>query len=185
MSHNPLAKDYNSLTPEERFRLILAARDRGDQTEAEQLERVGRRDPFSVPDHAPYMQTFIHLKLLTFIQLLEYAARYLDAYLHMEADLARAAGYKLRANANGWLRFCEQMDVPPFLNLEDYPGRARLQLALDLAENEAFNQDEYLQWLNRTRPEGAPEVTEVPLGEAGVAAETEFAFRKLVRSLGG
>ena len=38
----PLAKNYSLLTPEERFRLILAASGRGDVAERAQLGNAGR-----------------------------------------------------------------------------------------------------------------------------------------------
>jgi hypothetical protein len=232
MKANLLAKDYNALTPEERFRLILAADGRGDEAEADRLMRSGKRVIWSMPDHAPYAQTFAELAPLMFIELLEDSAHYLDAYTHIEAfaqleiardgnqdpknqaeegeeagkstneknnsrsgaddarkrpalqrahDLAWAAGYRLRAKANGWKLFCEQMNISPFQVWEDYPGFNRLQIALTVAEKAAFAPEEFLRWLNVTRPEGEPELTEVPLTEAGVAAGTEKAFRQRVR----
>ncbi|HMF16981.1 MAG TPA: hypothetical protein VKE98_07220 [Gemmataceae bacterium] len=206
-----LARAYNSLTPEERFALILAADGRGDEAEAQRLARAAPRISLSMPDYALYMQTFAELAPLTFIELLADAATYLDLYTHMKAfariynekemgeetdgaevggeqlakhryiDRLRAAGYRLRAKANGWKRFCEQMNVPPFLFCNDYPGFERLKIALKVAEEEACSPGEYLRWLNCTRPEGAPELIEVPLSDVLVAAEFERGFRQRVR----
>jgi hypothetical protein len=79
MNANAVVKNYGSLTPEERFRLILAASGRGDEAERDRLARAGRRITLSMPDHSPYGHAFQELALLTFVELLEDAARYHDA----------------------------------------------------------------------------------------------------------
>jgi hypothetical protein len=76
MKAPPLAKNYKCLTPEERFRLILAASGRGDEAEAARLVNAGGKITLSMPDHAPYAQAFNDLALLTFIELVDEAARY-------------------------------------------------------------------------------------------------------------
>jgi hypothetical protein len=85
MNTKGLAKHYDCLTPEERFRLILAAGARGDEAEQCRLINAGQRITFSVSDHEPYSRAFGELDLLTFIELLEEAAGYLDA-LHRADD---------------------------------------------------------------------------------------------------
>jgi hypothetical protein len=82
----PLAKNYSCLTPEERFRLILAASGRGDEAERDRLVRAGGRVTLSVQDHAPYAHAFDKLDMMVFLDLLEEAARYHDAF----DDLHRA-----------------------------------------------------------------------------------------------
>jgi hypothetical protein len=79
MNANTLAKHYGGLTPEERFRLILAASARGDEAERNRLARAGSRITLSLRDHAPYAEAFDELALLIFIELLVEAARYLEA----------------------------------------------------------------------------------------------------------
>jgi hypothetical protein len=80
MKAPPLAKNYKALTPEERFRLILAASGRGDEAEAARLVNAGGRITLSVPDHSPYAHAFSDLALMTFIDLLEEAASYQEAF---------------------------------------------------------------------------------------------------------
>ncbi len=80
MKAPPLAKNYKCLTPEERFRLILAASGRGDEAEAARLVNAGGRITLSVPDHSPYAHAFSDLALMTFIDLLEEAASYQEAF---------------------------------------------------------------------------------------------------------
>jgi hypothetical protein len=210
MKAPPLAKNYKCLTPEERFRLILAASGRGDEAEAGRLVNAGGKITLSMPDHAPYAQAFNDLALLTFIELADEAARYQaalafnddvrDTYEADEAeetdasqepicfralDLAFAAGYMLRTKANGWKLFCERLNVPPFLLWEIHPGFDRLQLVLTMAEKAAFVPEGFLRWINRVRPKGEPELTAVPLTVEGVADETEKVFRWRVQWWGG
>jgi hypothetical protein len=214
MKASPLAKNYSLLTPEERFRLILAASGRGDEAEGARLAHAGGRITLSMPDHAPYAHAFNDLAFLTFIELVDEAARYQaaltfnndvrDTFDADEADespmqkdanensmcfrtldIALAAGYMLRTKANGWKLFCERLNVPPFLLWEIHPGFVRLQAVLALAEKAAFVPEGFLRWLNRVRPKGEPELTAVPLTVEGVADETEKAFRWRVQWWGG
>ena len=220
MNANAIAKNYSRLTPEERFHLILAASGRGDEAERDRLLHARRRITLSMTDHSPYAHAFDELALLTFIELLEEAARYLEFFERADVfgddddeeeespdekadaepaeddardrrawqrslDLALAAGYVLRAKADGWKRFCEQLYVPPFLLWEGLPGFDRLQCALTLAEKAAFIPEEMLGWMNAIRPAGEPELTEVPLTTAGLAAAAEEAFRQRVHWWGG
>jgi hypothetical protein len=79
-----LARHYDTLTPQERFRLILAAGSRGDKAERDRLVNSGERITLSMPDHAPYAHAFEELAYLVFIELLEEAARYLEAFAHAD-----------------------------------------------------------------------------------------------------
>jgi len=81
MKAPPLAKNYGSLTPEERFRLIMAASGRGDEAERNRLKNAGGRITLSLQDHAPYAQAFDELALLIFIELLAEAASYQEGFL--------------------------------------------------------------------------------------------------------
>ena len=238
MRANQLTKNYDCLTPEERFRLILAASGRGDEVERDRLVRTGNRITVSVLDHTPYAHAFFELELLTFLEVVEDASRYMDALTrfknavergdgegsqrsadgskagddaaeqaeneksHAEvkscemparadnADSpagqrylaqARIAGYVLQAKVDGWKLFCEEMDVPPFLTWEGFPGFDRLQGRLELAKKVAFGREEFLCWLNAGRPSGSPELTAVLLTADAVAAATKDAFCLRVR----
>jgi hypothetical protein len=86
MNANAIAKGYTSLTPEERFRLILAASARGDDAEAGRLARAGARFTVNLMDHVPYAHAFKELTWLTFIELVEDAAQYLDALERPDED---------------------------------------------------------------------------------------------------
>jgi hypothetical protein len=191
MNTNGLARHYGSLTPEERFRLILAARNRGDEAERDRLMNAATPIVFAMPDHSPYAHALGELSLLIFIELLEEAARYLEALDRADdpfdffeedeteeepaagrrrkkslsersLDLALAAGFVLRTKAAGWKVFCERMTLSPFAVWEGLPGLERLQRALALAEKAAFVPEGFLSWLNDRRPPGEPERTEVP-----------------------
>jgi hypothetical protein len=79
MNANAVAKHYGTLTPEQRFRLILAASGRGDEAERTRLVNAAPRISLAMPDHSPYAHAFHELALLVFIELLEEAARYSEA----------------------------------------------------------------------------------------------------------
>ena len=84
MKRHPLAMNYDRLTAEERFRLILAAGQRGDDIEQDWLIRAGSRLTLSMPDHAPYAHAFDQLATMTFLELLEEAASYLEALVRTD-----------------------------------------------------------------------------------------------------
>ena len=64
MTAAALARQYGSLTPEERFRLIFAAAARDDEAERDRLARAGGRIHLSLSDHAPHALAFGELALL-------------------------------------------------------------------------------------------------------------------------
>ena len=80
MNAKGVARYYDNLTPEERFRLILAAGARGDRAEQDRLANAGQRISLSMPDHSPYAHAFDELALLIFIELLDGAANYFEAF---------------------------------------------------------------------------------------------------------
>jgi hypothetical protein len=214
MNANAVARHYGTLTPEERFRLILAANGRGDEVEKGRLAGAGERISFTMPDHAPLGFAFHELSLLIYIELMDTAALFThaldcaDAFAADEAegeerpeaegpapagkgaqkrpqserllDVAYATGFMLRTKADGWKLFCERLNVPAFQvwELGALPGFDRLQRALSLAERTAFSPEDFLRWLNRTRPKGSPERTDVPWTVEGIAAATESLFRE-------
>jgi hypothetical protein len=202
MNTQPLARLYDALSAEERFRLILAAGFRGDEAEQRRLSNAGGRLTLSVQDHQPFAQAFDELALLTFLELLEAAADYLESFHHSSEvedagdaeddalrvrylDLSLGKGFLLRTKAAGWRLFCERLAVPPFALCEGLPGFDRLQRALKLTEVAAFAPEGMLAWLNRVRPEGEPEMTELKLTPEGCAAALDRFFRECVRWWGG
>ena len=71
MKAKPLTQHYPYLTPEDRFRLILAASGRGDEVERDRLIRAGKHITVSRQDHAPYAYAFQEVSRLTFLQVIE------------------------------------------------------------------------------------------------------------------
>jgi hypothetical protein len=94
MNANAVAKHYDKLTPEERSRLLAAAGGRGDEAERDRLVNAGQRIPLSIQDHAPYVYALYEMDLLTFIELLDEAAKYRAActrWIELTEDEPRAA----------------------------------------------------------------------------------------------
>jgi hypothetical protein len=77
-----LANHYSQLTPEELFRLIMAANARGDETELDRLGNAGPRITVSMLAHLPYARAFGTYSFTTYIELLDEAADYLDEFQH-------------------------------------------------------------------------------------------------------
>jgi hypothetical protein len=80
MNPNTIVKNYAALTPKERFLLIAAAAERGDEAERDRLVQAGKRVSYSLADHWPYGHAFDELATMAFLELLEEVARYNDAW---------------------------------------------------------------------------------------------------------
>jgi len=159
----PLTNHYSQLTAEERFRLIVAASDRGDEAERNRLSNASKRITFSNVDYAPFAQALQELAILVFLELLDEAAMYRDAFERwsdadttgiidgkkrtqatVKADtrthkdrafgLFLAQGFMLRTKAAGWKLFCERMGISPFGLWQYLPGFERLQCELNIVE---------------------------------------------------
>jgi hypothetical protein len=96
-----------------------------------------------------------------------------------------AAGFVLKTRTDGWARFCERLNIPPFLLWEALPGYERLQEALEMARERSFDVDGMREWLNRVRPMDAPPSAGPKLSVDGVAEATEAMFADRVRFWGG
>jgi len=235
---NTVASQYGLLTPEERFRLVVLAAERGDHAERQRLANAGGRITLSLADSSPYGQAFGELAVLVFLDLLDEAAGYVEVVVlatkardtpkaaaaaedgeggegpaageHAEdaaageeeipgagdkynqptrvrrLDLVLAAGFVLRAKADGWKLFCERRSIPPFWLWDGLPGFDRVRRAVDLAGEAAFTREGMRSWLNGIRHAGKPEVTEAELISAAAYADRlEALFRRQVGWWGG
>jgi hypothetical protein len=86
MKADAVARHYGRLTPEERFRLILATGARGDEVERDRLVRAGQRISLSVQDHAPYAHAFEGLALMDYLELQEEVVQYFDLFARADAE---------------------------------------------------------------------------------------------------
>jgi hypothetical protein len=186
MNTNGIAKQYSGLKPAERFALVMAASNRGDDTELARLANSGERVRFSLPDHAPYFLAFTEMADYYLHVLLDHAGNYFDM-LHVRDDaevtdiidnlnndagrlkkprtratwprlhdLVLATGFILKNAMAAWDDFCKRLDVSPFAYWERFPTLERLQRALALADEAAFTEEGFLRFLNDIRPEGEP-----------------------------
>jgi hypothetical protein len=80
MNPSGLARNYGHMTPEERWRLMLAAEARSDDAERDRLANAAERITLSALDVVPHTEAFDLLALLVFIGLLEEAGRQDDAW---------------------------------------------------------------------------------------------------------
>ena len=101
MNTGSLARHYDRLTPEERFRLILAASGRGDEAERDRLGRAAPRITLGLQEHWPYAQAFTELSWLIFIELAENATRFRDAVESAFAECGSCDACTRKATGGG------------------------------------------------------------------------------------
>jgi len=133
MNTKSLAKNYSSLTPEERFRLILAASARGDEAERDSLSRAGSKTVLEHPDHSPYAHAFNEIAHFTFMELAEDAKRYEDAFVRI--DDAREHDHDQDLES-------DDADDEGGKSGEESPGTADESVEDELAEDELAEDDE-------------------------------------------
>jgi len=80
MTINALARHYDRLGAEERFRLILAAGARGDEAEQGRLCQTAPLITLRFSHHAPWAHAFDQLATLVYVELLDEVARHQDAF---------------------------------------------------------------------------------------------------------
>ena len=163
MNTNGMAKHYNKLTPEERFLLIVAASDRGDEAERKRLVNASKRITFSSVDYSPFIRALQEMAMVVLLDMLEEAAKRDDAFqrlcdAEMEDyidgkndtptpakeegrttkdqmfDLYQVQGFMLQTKAAGWKLFCERMGFSPFGEWQQLPGFERLKRDLNVVD---------------------------------------------------
>lgn len=192
-----LHRQYDAFTPEERFRLIVAASARGDEVESDRLQRSAMRLTLVTGEHVPWSHAFQELALLVYVELLADAAEYQDMlhhYAHADRDedddspspsladrhrdVAYARGYFLRTKLAGWVMFCEARTLPPYLLWESLPGYDRFREIAALTETSetrpslAFTSEELTAYLARFRPCDTPPTLSTPTTSACELEET-------------
>ena len=210
MNSNHLGKHYDSLTPEECFRLILAAKVRGDEVELDRLARSGERITIAFPRHAPFALALQEVALTAYIELIADAAEYAELREHatyarpdatdddstggersfLQGFLASAlaAGYLLKTKAGGWKLFCERLGALSFMTLDfvGLRGMDRLKDALEFAEKCSFTRKGMARWCNAIRSPDSPQMTEAEIPTAENSAKVlESLFRRSVEHHGG
>lgn len=182
------ATSYKTFTPEERFRLVLAARGRNDEAEEELLIGSSPLIHVRMRDIFPHLMAFQSVAMLAFVELLDHAANVEGAWLAAEsADeddagsdrwtrIAKTFGYLLRTKWLGWVRFCEELLVPPRHFWAGLPGLDRLDRALKNAEAIGCTDAEFVTIVNRMRRPGRAAVTASPVTVEGAAATLRQIF---------
>jgi hypothetical protein len=199
MNANVLTKHYARLTPEERFRLIVAASARGDEAEQLRLQHAGQRLILRLPDHSPWSNAFSELSVAVFLDCLEEAAKHRDLFEFWDDagalqdrvfELYLAQGFILRAKIAGWKLFCERLSIPAFVAWQSLPGFQRLQHVVQLLEDDefwpaaAFCLDGMIRWLRRTRASGELAL-ETLISPERFADDLNKVFRQRVNWWGG
>jgi hypothetical protein len=196
--------NYRLFTPEERFRLILAAGGRDDDAERDRLVGASARVARTLPDYFSHAQAFQEVTLHAFLELLQLAGHLLESLAQADAgdpdddeddgnlssgrrllDLAFVAGFLIKTKMAGWTLFCDRLGVPPFLLWRTFPGHDRLERAHKMAEQVAFEPEGFTAWRCRVRPRDVPAGPESTFTAESEADQLEAAFRERVKWWGG
>jgi hypothetical protein len=166
MNSNFLAKHYNGFTPHERLSLIMAAEERGDETERNRLEQTA---PWVMCHASHHFRLTLALHLISnqhYMELLSLAAQYLQAILApwddgaewqeryeenaddfasdepvffgLTRDLPFMFGFTIKTLLAGWRLFCEKLQIPPDAPWESLPGYETVRQAEKLTESFAY-----------------------------------------------
>ncbi len=135
MNTDALAKQYDKLTPQERFPLILAAVARDDEAEQNRLTKSAPRSCYSLPDYFAVGDTFLSLSKFHFMLVLDLAAKYFEAFASVgpnrkqwRRDLdsdwygVMLSGYAFKTYLAGWHKFCAGLKVDPEVLWRLLPG---------------------------------------------------------------
>ncbi|HJZ90097.1 MAG TPA: hypothetical protein VKE40_04445 [Gemmataceae bacterium] len=120
MTTNAITRQYGLLSPEERFRLILAASGRGDEAEHARLVGASDRIHLTMPDYSPYANALQDVTLLIYIELLTESSRYMESLALADQEDFSEPGERGEADDD---------DEPETADL-DFANERRLRLAL-------------------------------------------------------
>jgi hypothetical protein len=190
MNTTGLARYYESLSPRERFPLMVAARLRGDDVEAERLVRSAPMQAFAVANYHGLAGAMGELSLLHLCRLLDGAARlgqaegllaslrrYVkdrDRRQQREFQIAfdaRLEAYSFLVAREAWERFCAELHLDPEALLRILPGYATVQVAAASARVLAFS------------PEKAAEAFRLRWGDGAAVPTVETALADLRQAL--
>jgi hypothetical protein len=123
MTADAIARQYPQLTPEERFRLILAAGGRADDAERERLVRASGRIHLTMPDYSPYANALQDISLMIYIEVLNEAALYRECLALADQEDDRDAATRGEADPD------MDDDEPETAELE-FANERKLRMAL-------------------------------------------------------
>lgn len=101
MRHNPLTRHYPALTPEERFKLVLAAVGRDDEAERARLVASAERLTFQTLDYAPFVNAYRDVVFTTYPHLLDSAAEYLERFWVADCSIVDERDAAVHGDAAG------------------------------------------------------------------------------------
>ena len=169
MNTDKLAKHYTSLTPRERFPLIMAASGRDDEQERQKLTMSAPKVAFRTPDYFGLAQAFSEVSFLHLIELTHLAATCLETLAAADdvgdkhsprlLDIALAFGYLFNVNLAGWRQFCVEDQLDPELCWSLLPGFDRIKRVAELTETTAFTPEGMVRFLARKDEEPGQPVT--------------------------
>ena len=185
MNTHMLARYYDRLSPRERLPLIVAARSRGDEAEAQRLIRSAPTTLRQVVHYRGLAEAMSELSLLHLCQLLHLAMLLGQAqvvWLHSSRRRARRGNpqdrreieilqnarlhaYVFLVESEGWDRFCAELNLDPDVLVRDVPGYTTVEVAAKIARVLAYTPEEAAQAIRLQQGDTA----EVPTVETTLA----------------
>jgi hypothetical protein len=141
MNRVALARHYDVLTPWERLPLLVAAEARGDEVEHDRLLRSAPKQGFQVPDYWGLVEALEGLAKLYLLRQLDSAVGFWRWLGSLEQDLLgdrdpqheerlwkliKLEAYQVVVRAEGWKRFCQELQVDADFLVGKLPGSATL-----------------------------------------------------------
>jgi hypothetical protein len=148
MNINALRKNYDRLTPKERFAAICAADLRGDDQERKALHDTAPKKTFAIKHHYGFWLAFERLSMFHQIRQLENAGLLIlasqidkpqdpDGLFESICNLAK----RYQTGAAAWAVLCKEYGIDPHALTQDLPGAGVLDWASRLAELLQDDQD--------------------------------------------
>jgi hypothetical protein len=101
MNTGALAREYDKLTPGERFPLIVSANARGDEAEADRLANSAGWKSFRQRDFLPHSEAFRDLAIGVFVELLDLVAELAERSADATDAIADTRGHKSKRQGAG------------------------------------------------------------------------------------
>lgn len=184
-----IAKHYNHLTPRERMPLILAADARGDDIEVGRLIDSAPRVGYKFPHHLAFAMAFREVFDIHYMELLAIATQVWLSFAWLfrpekrddNGDSVVACSHQFRSQWEGWIAFCNDLAIDPFVFMKYMPG-------YELVKHTAHSTQQFIAAAERVDPAIRERLTTKELTASPaetVVAELHKALEARNRAWGG
>jgi len=170
VTSDSLLKYYDKLLAPERHALMVAARYRGDDAEAERLQRTAPRVGYRVAHHCSQAEAFQGVALTHLATLLYLSTQFWQALARCiaaagststtqpdgpEEEVVGILATMFLAHLAGWDRFCTELKIPAEVIQVCLPDWASIEQTREVAQDLACSAEEVTRWVQRLDGEKA------------------------------